>query len=375
MTAPPSVSMSSVSSTPLASTNHFVDSSHNADLMAPIDDIIGSANTAQPISFKNLVNLQNLLDNGFITSDEYESRKQQLINALTGTTNAAISHIHANSEFNKDSTNQHSSSNQSYQHNNKQAHNAVQSYGLSPPNYSLLNINADSDSSNKPPQYNHTDTNKHTAATQQTLVTPHLPPDFSDIQSETATKFTYDLKNAVWCSSQIVVKIDTVPFANGALRLVYHLQDVTSIQCNQNNNNQNQSTLIDDTTKIQQNNTADQSSYVCKISMDLRDHINTDIYFRDVETQYLARYYAKLYNQHNPPKHIEFVKAWILRLDERLNTPYCAVERYIHGEYKKHSNNYGYISPGMYNVIQLTMHYIQQHMHVRCTDIHTVCST
>src|SRR5258708_40074578 len=81
------------------------------------------------------------------------------------------------------------------------------------------------------------------------------------------------------------------------------------------------------------------------------------LYFRDVETQSLARYYAKLYNQHNPPKCIEFIKASILRLEDRQGKPFCAVERYIDGEYRKWSNNYGYQHPDERNTPEAFSHF------------------
>lgn len=338
------------------------------------DDSSNINSIEQPTSFKHLITLKELLDNGFITTDEYIIRKQQLINQLTGTTNNVFQQqSNHNDKHNNNNNNNHSNHNNNnglHQHsktsnNNNNGNNSQynqDNHGLSPPNYQqYLNIHDTS----KPPQYNHTETNKgNTTQVGTTIVQPHAPPDFNSIQPETATKYTYDLKNARWYTSQIVVKIDTIPFAHGALRLVYHLQDVTNVCAttvnndtmydDDNNNNDNTLTVVDDTTitnhNQQQNNKSththdnDDVTYVAKISMDIRDHINTDIYFRDVETQYLARYYAKLYNQHNPPKHIEFIKAFILRLDERLNTPYCAVEKFISGVYKKHSNNYGYVA-------------------------------
>ena len=51
------------------------------------------------------------------------------------------------------------------------------------------------------------------------------------------------------------------------------------------------------------------ATYVAKISMDPRDNEDREIYFRDVEMQTLARYYAQLFNEYQPPKLVDFVKS------------------------------------------------------------------
>jgi hypothetical protein len=72
--------------------------------------------------------------------------------------------------------------------------------------------------------------------------------------------------------------------------------------------------------------------------------LDRDIYFKDVEMQSVAKYYAKQFNEYNPPKGVDFVAAWILRLDDREGAPLCGVERFIDGPYRKHNNNFGYVS-------------------------------
>jgi hypothetical protein len=59
--------------------------------------------------------------------------------------------------------------------------------------------------------------------------------------------------------------------------------------------------------------------------MDPRDNQDKNIYFRDVEMQTLAKYYAKKFNEYRPPKTVDFVKAWLLKLDAREGTPLYVV--------------------------------------------------
>lgn len=99
------------------------------------------------------------------------------------------------------------------------------------------------------------------------------------------------------------------------------------------------------------------------------------MYFRDVEMQAHCDYYARLFNSYSPPRKIRFCKAWILELVEREDQPLCGVERYIETSeldnvtdaqqestrsilsYKKHNNNYGYVSEEERNTPQAFSHF------------------
>jgi len=50
------------------------------------------------------------------------------------------------------------------------------------------------------------------------------PPDFIGVERETAIKWSYDLKGGKWSKKRIRVKLDTTPFARGALRVAYHMR-------------------------------------------------------------------------------------------------------------------------------------------------------
>lgn len=155
-----------------------------------------------------------------------------------------------------------------------------------------------------------------------------------------------------WTSSRIKVKIDPQPFARGGLRLVFHLQDL--------------STTVTDTATI---GGVKYDSYVAKVSMNPNE--NPATYFRDVEMQAVAAKFATQYNSYNPPRRVEFVEAWILQLippsgqgsggdmpeDLTLHGAICGVEPYIAGEYHKHNNNFGYVSELERNTPQAFSHF------------------
>ena len=173
---------------------------------------------------------------------------------------------------------------------------------------------------------------------------PKRIPNWNTIQPENAIKYTYDTTSGAWRQETVTVKIDEDPFARGALRVAFHIQEVG---LNRN------------------------TAYVAKMSMDVRDQKNRQVYYRDVEMQALAKYYADQYNKYNPPKTVDFVKAWLLELVDREDSPLCGVERFIDGSYRKHNNNAGFVSEDERNTPQSFSHYTLEvcHLPIRLTLI------
>ena len=294
-------------------------------------------------AWQKLMNLKSLLSAGFITRTEYKDRKSQLIDEMTGTT------LSANTA------------------------SSIASTTLS-------------------------STRLRYAAPNVPVIVPRGPPDFSVVLPERATKYTFDLVSRSWNATTVMVKLDPVPFSRGALRLVYHLQDLQevleekekdkggakgargkqtaaaveeqregeetpSLSGHELEHSRASSLESDSCSSLStassvpsacsheeevhlslasplspltsSAHSAVPSTYVAKISMDPRDNEDREIYFRDVEMQTLAKYYAHLFNEYQPPKPVDFVKASILRLEEREGQPLCGVERYIDGTYRK----------------------------------------
>lgn len=174
-------------------------------------------------------------------------------------------------------------------------------------------------------------------------VVPRPPPDFTDIEAERAVRWTYDLKKEKWSRQRIRVKLDPMPFARGALRVVYHM-------------------------KICEKKPAapfdakggphpPQRTHVAKIALSAQDNENRSIYFRDVEMQCLARYIASKFNRCNPPKRVDFLEAFVVELVEREGTPVCGVETFISGSYRKHNGNFGYVSEDERSTPQAFSHF------------------
>ncbi|KDO28176.1 hypothetical protein SPRG_06224 [Saprolegnia parasitica CBS 223.65] len=146
-------------------------------------------------------------------------------------------------------------------------------------------------------------------------VVPHNPPDFSHLLKERAEKLSFDADTLEWNSCHTIVKLDLVPFATGQLRNAYYLQDLGT------------------------NGDNDGKLYVAKVIMGAAE---PSAYLCDVEMQAVCAYYAKLYNEHEPPLKVKYASSWLLKLRDRQDLV-CSVEEYLPGEYVKYSNNNGFV--------------------------------
>ncbi|KAG7381102.1 hypothetical protein PHYPSEUDO_006478 [Phytophthora pseudosyringae] len=137
----------------------------------------GPPSSSHQSPFEKLNTLKLLLDCGHLTADEYQERKTQIINEMTGTS----------TERKKPSPRSRRSG-------------------------------PGSGSNNPPPP----------APLQPLLktVVPHGPPDFSRIRRERADQLSFDVDTLEWHSTPVRVKLDLVPFATGQLRNAYYLQEL-----------------------------------------------------------------------------------------------------------------------------------------------------
>jgi hypothetical protein len=153
------------------------------------------------------------------------------------------------------------------------------------------------------------------------------PPNWEELQSERAIRISFNIQNRSWTEEPTNIKVDLTPFANGALRMAYHMLDLKF---------------------------AGADTYVLKVSADPNE--DSQVYYRDVEMQLFAYLFAEKFNVYKPPKQVSFVKAWLVRLPRRGNQ-LCAVERFISGPYRKHNNNYGFVNEDERNTPQAFSHF------------------
>jgi len=137
------------------------------------------------------------------------------------------------------------------------------------------------------------------------------PPNWDDVPLERGTKIIWNTLSKSWEKEHIKIKLDDRrPFAEGGLRAVYHIWD-----------------LSDPDTK-----------YVAKLSKDVRDQETKQIYFQDVKAQAIANQLGRAFNSFFPPKTVKFIHAYVLVLPDR-DDAICGVERFIPGIYFKYNDN------------------------------------
>lgn len=144
-----------------------VSSASSSSLLAAQSSSSSSSSSASSKSpFEKLNTLKLLLDCGHLTQEEYQERKTQIINEMTGTSTERKKSVVA-------------------------------------PRRTLQPI--------------------------MKTVVPHHPPDFNRLMAERAEKLSFDVDTLEWNSSSTRVKLDLVPFATGQLRNAYYLQDLGEV--------------------------------------------------------------------------------------------------------------------------------------------------
>eukprot|EP00727_Mastigamoeba_balamuthi_P014621 m51a1_g9785 putative myosin heavy chain (466) ;mRNA; r:1695421-1698611 len=284
---------------------------------------------------QRLRTLKTLHDQGLIPDHEFEARRTQLVNQLTGTTNP-----------------------QAPVPRKRRGHSLE---------------------ANLPP-----------------IVAKPPPTDFGEVRSERALLHSFDPRSNHWSKHEVTIRMEESPFARGALRLCYYcaveadvddrggtpssqtgasprpgsaalpakkrasttlaghpLQQLTGSPCSPGSPGPPFSPAT--AAAMASVPHTPTTVYVAKLSIDPNEERQT--YFIDVQIQMYARMFAERFNAYNPPKKVDFLKAWILELTERKGTPLCGLERFIDGPYRKHNNNFGYVSDLERNTPQAFSHF------------------
>lgn len=224
-----------------------------------------------------IATLKALCDQGFISSDEYERRKNAIVDELTFSFSQGDCDDDDESDFGDD-------------------------------NASELEVDNDTGAETAlATRLAATQPNSRRSLGRSTeglpLIVPH-GPNFHDIRSEIATKHVFDYATRQWSSSQVQIALDETPFSKGSLRVVYHLLDLTSDDEERKMSGRRRESRV-----------PKRKNYVAKLAIDPDEDPQT--YFRDTELQAHCAHYAQMYNSYNPPKRVEFIEAWVLELTER----------------------------------------------------------
>ena len=125
------------------------------------------------------------------------------------------------------------------------------------------------------------------------------------------------IKDGVDGANRVVLaSIEKNPFIRGSMKLVFNI--------------------------IFQGNS---NRYVLKVFDPILKLLNTDrLIVCEKKCSDDSRNYAKLFNEQQSIRQINFIPCTLVKLLDRPNTPFAIVEKYQSGKFIKHNNNYGDIS-------------------------------
>ncbi|EKX49905.1 hypothetical protein GUITHDRAFT_67435, partial [Guillardia theta CCMP2712] len=129
---------------------------------------------------------------------------------------------------------------------------------------------------------------------------------------EKAIRHEFDPRAGKWTRTAFLCRIEQQPFAEGAMRTAHRMWDLATPGV--------------------------AGMCVVKFSKDAGE--SSQQFFEDVQMQMEARMWAQRFNEKSPPKSVDFIAAYVLELVDRPGRPFCGVEKFISGTYRKWNNNW-----------------------------------
>eukprot|EP00999_Lentomonas_sp_LEN2_P001178 NODE_218_length_1877_cov_68.988000_g193_i0.p1 GENE.NODE_218_length_1877_cov_68.988000_g193_i0~~NODE_218_length_1877_cov_68.988000_g193_i0.p1 ORF type:complete len:304 (-),score=60.20 NODE_218_length_1877_cov_68.988000_g193_i0:875-1786(-) len=167
---------------------------------------------------------------------------------------------------------------------------------------------------------------------------PEPPPkSCGEPTSEPATQWTFDVAAGKWIGEIIWVTVAPKPFCEGSMRWCFNLQNHSA--------------------------PASMEFQVGKLYKSPEE--TRESYFTEVEMTMHCAALAKEFNTLEPPKEIRFLEPKVIEFHNRLTSDgqrlIMSMEPQLSGDYKKHSNNYGYVSPEDRNTPAAFSHWTYHH--------------
>jgi len=214
-------------------------------------------------------------------------------------------------------------------------------------------------------------------------VIPAGPPDFSTIRPRKALCHQFDWDTRTWTHAECKIRLSHFPFAKGSARHAYYMKIEKPLAKSSTVTNQDKAVPRSRRPRLSffrpaksrgssSHHSADQSGtlapakdaqtlppleelYVAKRAID--PFAEPSIYFKDVEMQKQCHVLAELFNECNPPRQVQFLNAFVIELDAGTRSIFLGVEPHIDGEYRKHNNNTGVVTPEERNTPQAFSHF------------------
>lgn len=138
--------------------------------------------------------------------------------------------------------------------------------------------------------------------------------------TEVAIRHRYNALKKNWVQDKVRVKMESLPFDQGAMRECFRLKKLSNFSKHMNWKHA--------------------ANYVCKQYIDA---VSRDVYFDDVRLQMDAKLWGEEYNRYNPPKKVDIFQVCVIEMKDREGSPLFHLEHFIEGKYIKYNSNSGYV--------------------------------
>ena len=164
-----------------------------------------------------------------------------------------------------------------------------------------------------------------------------------DCTAERIERHLYDPVTEQWHTDETIVKMQSEPFTNGAMRFCYRLKKRAQPPQTATNHRFHKTgwkTACNYIAKAYHKNNCNEID----CSEEAKEAVRKDIIL-----QYEANRWADSYNDADPPAKIHFIRAYAISFPDRPGEPWFALERYISGHdrygatFVKHNTNAGFV--------------------------------
>ncbi|XP_068760839.1 eukaryotic elongation factor 2 kinase-like isoform X1 [Montipora capricornis] len=138
--------------------------------------------------------------------------------------------------------------------------------------------------------------------------------------TEVAIRHRYNAVKKSWVRDEVRVKMEALPFDQGAMRECFRLKKLSNFSKHMNWKHA--------------------ANYVAKSYI---DKVPRNMYFDDVRLQMDAKLWGEEYNRYNPPKKVDIFQVCVIEMKDREGSPLFHLEHFIEGKYIKYNSNSGFV--------------------------------
>lgn len=186
------------------------------------------------------------------------------------------------------------------------------------------------------------------------------PFNIPAIPAERIIRHEYDPVHDRWSEEETIVKMEKEPFTHGAMRYCYRMKKLATPP---------KSASYHRFYKYGWSRASNYvaKAYICEQTDPDADTISgtktvdtseaaKEAVRNDIKLQYEANYWSQKFNASDPPKKINFIRAWAMEMPDREGHPWFAIERFIAGKdsygatFVKHNTNSGFVDLDLHRV-------------------------